>query len=76
MVERSADEIEQLLDRGEWLTGGHVAVLFGVSRSTVHRWLTSGRVGYRETPGGLRRCDPADVKRLLAEWRQVRRGPQ
>ncbi len=70
--------LERRLDAGEWLSPGEVAVLLGLGRTTVHGLLESGRIGFRLTTGGAkrqhRRCDPADVRRLLNERREVHRG--
>lgn len=66
-----ADEIEQRLNRGEWLRPGEVALLLEVARSTVHNWLTRGRLRYRQRPvSGYRECHPEDVQQMLAQYRQ------
>lgn len=72
-------ELEQRLAAGEWLRTGEVAVLArqywpGLHRTSVDRWIKAGKIGYRESPGGQRLCDPADVRHLLDEFAQVRRG--
>jgi excisionase family DNA binding protein len=67
--------LERRLDAGEWLSPGEVAKLLGQSRTTVHTLLKDGRIKYSLTTGGHerqhRRCDPADVRRLLDERRRV-----
>lgn len=68
------DEIEQRLDAGEWLRPGEVATLLDVSRTTVHGLLKRGEIRYRATPGGQRRCNPEDVRRLLDAARRVHGG--
>jgi hypothetical protein len=70
-----AAELERRLNAGgepAWLTPGEVGVLFGRDRSTIHRWIKAGRFGYRESIGGHRVCDPADVIRELAQWRETK----
>lgn len=74
-MKESAEEIQARLDRGEWLTPGQVAELFGTTRSSVDRWIRAGVVGYRQTPSRRRECDPVDVRRELAEYRTRREGP-
>jgi len=68
-------DIERRLDAGQWLRIGEVAALLDVSRSSTHRMVTSGVIAHRVRPGSgaYRECDPADVRRLLAERRQVHR---
>lgn len=72
----SAEEIEQRLDRGEWLLPGEVAKLLGINRSTVIRsYLLPDppliRYKRRAGRGGYRECHPEDVRRVLAERRRV-----
>lgn len=67
-------EIERRLDAGEWLGPSAVAKLLGVSRTTVHRLFEDEKLAYRTTPGGQRRADPADVRRMLEQTRTVHRG--
>lgn len=75
-----ADAIKARLDAGEWLGPNDIAKLFGTHRSTVSRWLTRGvrlagkpfKIGYRESPGGWREADPADIRVLFAAVRQRR----
>lgn len=66
-----AADLERRLEAGEWLPIGAVAVLLGQGRTSVHRLATSGGIKYRRTLGGQRRCDPEDVRRLLAEARKI-----
>ena len=74
MVEQSVEELRALLAADTWLTTGRVAKLFSTDRTTVHRWIKAGKIRYKETPGGQRKCDPADVRQLLAERETVRGG--
>lgn len=72
-------EIEQRLERGDWLPPGDVAVLFDVTRYAVDYWLKQGRtrygpLHYRRTAGGHRLCDPADVRHMVEEYRKVHGG--
>jgi hypothetical protein len=69
-------QVEAQLAEGRWLRTGALAVLFGVDRTTIDNWIRAGMLAYTKTPGGQRECDPADVRRLLAERRTVHRGPQ
>lgn len=48
-----------------WLSSGDVARLFGVSRRTVVRWATSGKLPHMVTPGGHHRFSREDVVRLM-----------
>lgn len=71
----TAEDIERKLDAGEWLRPGEAAELLGTSRTTVHRWLTDGRVRYRQRPLSTRReLHPEDVRRLLDEYRREHGG--
>lgn len=74
MVDEPA-EIERRLAAGDWLRASEIAALLGMSRTTVHRLFLRGTIGYRSTPGRQRLGDPVDVRRLLTESREVRRGP-
>lgn len=68
-------DLERRLDAGEWLRPGQVATLLDISRGTVHNKLTSGEIRSRRKGGGIQRiCNPADVRRLLDESRQVHGG--
>ncbi len=72
---KDPQELRQQVEAGEWLRGGDVAIVLGLSRSTVHRLLASGEIGWKLRPGGKQRwCDPADVLRLLREADGTRRG--
>lgn len=57
--ERSAFTMEQ---RGELMSPGDVAELFGVSAKTVSRWAADGKIGYVVLPSGHRRYYTKDVK--------------
>jgi excisionase family DNA binding protein len=67
-------ELERRLNAGEELSPGEVAALLGVGRTTVHDMIRAGKIRYTKTPGGHRRCNPDDVRRLLDERRQVHGG--
>jgi predicted site-specific integrase-resolvase len=72
---RSRDELRTAVTAGEWLRAGEVAIALAVSRTTVHRLFLDGTIGWKLKVGGKQRlADPADVRRLLAEGEQVRRG--
>lgn len=72
--------LRERLAAGEWLGTGDVAQLFETSRTSVHRWLTTGVVvdgvrrypEYRLTGGGHRLVDPEFVRLLLAQTEQRR----
>jgi hypothetical protein len=84
MAEDSADAagIERRLRTGAWLRPGEVGILFGKSRWAVDYWLRKGvkvrgetdrrMIGFRESPGGWRECDPDDVSALLDAYRTRR----
>jgi excisionase family DNA binding protein len=76
MVQVSAEELERRLAAGESLTPGEVATLLGrgYSRTTVHRMLERGEIGFTLTGGGRRLCDPDDVRKVLARARTVHHG--
>jgi hypothetical protein len=82
MVNRKLDDVATLKQRlaaDEWLRTGELHELVrefvpSVSRSTVDRWVSDRKVGFRRTPGRVRLCDPVDVRRLLDELTQVHRG--
>lgn len=78
VIRPQRDDVEKLrarLDANEWLLPGEVAALFGgrTTRSTIDNWLRSGKIKHRRL-GRYRICDPADVKKELAEYEKVRRG--
>lgn len=60
------EQLRQAVQAGQWLTPGEAAVVLRLSRMTVHRWIAKGWIGYRQTPGGHRKCNPEDLQRLLA----------
>lgn len=75
---KTREEIERRLDAGDWLLVGEVAILFGVSRSTVHR-MVSGEPPMvdhriRAGRGGYRELNPVQVREQLSELRKVRAG--
>lgn len=80
MTAEEAATIEHRARAGEELQIGELAVLFGKSRSTIHRWLTNGadfghiliKPRYRIEPGPTRLVDPRDVLAILDEMRRVR----
>ena len=75
MASHTPSELERRLDAGEWLSGGQVATLLGVGRSTIQRRMADGTLKWRRRGGGIQRvCDPADVRRLLDESRRVHGG--
>ena len=73
-VEYTPADVERRLNAGEWLGISPLAVLFGVDRSTFHRWVTKHEL-VRSRPsspaGGTAPllCNPDDVKALLARHR-------
>ena len=56
------------------LTPSEVATSFGVNPKTVARWAESGRLSVVRTLGGHRRFYRDEVRYLLAEVPQQRRG--
>lgn len=46
---------------------GQAAELLGVSDDTVRRWVDSGRLAARRTPGGRRVIDGAELARFAAD---------
>jgi hypothetical protein len=71
----SVEVLRRRLEAGEWLLPGEVGALFGKDRFAADNWIVAGKIGVRRTPGNVRECDPVDVRRLLDEYEQVRRGP-
>lgn len=64
-----------------WPRIGDLMIVFGVSRSMVHRWLKDGVImaggqrmviHYTIEPGGIREARPSDVVAILNEWRKLR----
>lgn len=73
-----ADAIRARLDADEWLLPGEVATLFRAkggttTRSTVNNWLRTGKVGH-VLLGRYRKCNPDDVRAMLARYENERRG--
>lgn len=76
------DALEARLVADEWLEVPDAAVVLGVDKATLYRWLRDGvrvggrrfTVGYREMLGGGRTCNPADVRTLLEESRREYRA--
>ncbi len=76
----TADSVEQRLNAGEWLGLLDLAILFGVDKATVARWVRLGHMHYRLARGfgryERRLCSPTDVRTNLDELRRERRdGP-
>lgn len=68
-------KLQERLDAGEWLRTGEVAALLGHGRTTFHEWLKKNTgVRYTRTLGGQRKYHPDDVRRLIAEVREVHGG--
>jgi hypothetical protein len=78
-------DIEQRMEKGEWLRIGDLMTLFGqpekpASRSSVDRWIRNGAtfgkkrlvIRYKLEPSGDRICHPDDIAAVLAESRKVR----
>jgi hypothetical protein len=81
MPKKTAATPEQLIDlekrvkAGEWLRMGDAALLLDVSRTKMHTLVSQGVVGYRVEAGGRwRKCNPRDIKKLLAESRRELRA--
>ena len=49
------------------LTTGQIASMFGVHRTTVHRWVEAGDLPIALEVNGVRMFNVADVERLAAE---------
>lgn len=78
MTEPNPSDIEKRLDAGDWLSVIEVTTLLKpyrprLSRTTVHRWVVRGKIGHRQV-GSQRTLNPKDVRRILDESRQERRG--
>lgn len=58
---------------GDWVSLGPASRLMGVDPDTLRRWADDGRVRAYATPGGHRRFSQADLERLAAGRRAVRR---
>ncbi|GIE29942.1 hypothetical protein Ait01nite_029870 [Actinoplanes italicus] len=68
-------DLEARARAGEWLRPGDAAQLLGIGRTTMHRRLEDGTIGWRLHAGGhQRRVNPADVIRLLEQARAEHRG--
>jgi predicted site-specific integrase-resolvase len=69
----TTEQIERRLAAGDWLMAGSVAKLLRVDPATVHRWMATGKLAYRERggAGGQREADPAAVRARLADSRKV-----
>ena len=48
-------------------TTGEVAKIFGVSYTSVKKWVYSGKIKYIKTPGGKYRYPESEIRRLLGE---------
>ena len=57
----------------DWVSLGPASRLVGVDPDTLRRWADDGRVRAYATPGGHRRFSQADLERLAAGRRAVRR---
>jgi excisionase family DNA binding protein len=57
-------KLGRLMKNG-WLTTGAIAAYCGVDRSTVLRWIKSGRLTAYTTPGGHRRVRREDFRKFL-----------
>lgn len=57
----------------DWLSLGPASRMLGVDPDTLRRWADDGRVRAYATPGGHRRFSQADLARLAASRRSVRR---
>ncbi|MGA3524138.1 helix-turn-helix domain-containing protein [Melissospora conviva] len=78
MTDDGQADLEARVRAGEWLRTGEAAKLLGIGRTKMHTLCASGRIGVRRDPGAAkrppRRCNPADVLRLLEESRVEYRG--
>lgn len=64
------------VDDRAWPGPGEVVKLTGLGRTTLHRLLENGTIGYTRSPGGHRRCNPDDVRKVLGELEREHRGEQ
>lgn len=71
MAETEVAELERQARAGKWLGPTAVALLLDMDRKTIHNWMTADPPVIGSKRFGLRnrRCDPADVIRLLDERR-------
>lgn len=75
MVKQTPEELERLLDAGEWLKAGQVAALLDVDPVTIHRRRASGRYRVKRQGGdGQYLFHPEDVRRALDASREVHGG--
>ncbi len=57
----------------DWVSLGPASRLLGVDPDTLRRWADAGRIRAYATPGGHRRFSQADLERLAAARRPVKR---
>jgi excisionase family DNA binding protein len=57
----------------DWVSLGPAGRLLGVDPDTLRRWADAGRIRAYATPGGHRRFSRADLERLAAARRPVKR---
>lgn len=55
------------LEMKDYLTIPKVAKICSVDRSTMHRWVTSGKINAYSTPGGHKRIQIKDLKKFLKD---------
>jgi excisionase family DNA binding protein len=68
-------DLEARARAGEWLRPGDAAQLLDIGRTTMHRRLEDGTIGWRLHAGGnQRRVNPEDLLRALEKSRADRRG--
>lgn len=72
-TEQERTELQKRVQAGEWLTAGDIAKVLDVSRSTAHRLLADGVIGYRKKRR-YRYGNPEDVLKVLAEYTAEHRG--
>lgn len=46
------------------MTAAKAAIILGVHKSTVSRWIAAGRLPAKRSPGGHYRIRPSDVEKL------------